>query len=223
MPSVNSFSGSLGISNCRRAVVEAQRLFWLAGRSWEAVEVDLAHAVVRAEPARRTGRGPYLERCRGPHGQFVCERILSVLRVRDQPEDAAAHTGSRERDGRPLPPARRPCRSRPHRLAHLRRRPNQRGAGAPARSTTARACAISSLQQCLPDEVEQAVLREAFLDLVGARGGGAGGGRNEDDASVFPGFCPNKTSCHFQAVGGECIVHAEFDAPGRGPERWERA
>ena len=34
---------------------------------------------------------------------------------------------------------------------------------------TTRACVISSFQQCLPDEVEQEVLREAFLDVTGAR------------------------------------------------------
>ena len=34
---------------------------------------------------------------------------------------------------------------------------------------TTRACVISSFQQCLPDEIEQEVLREAFLDVEGAK------------------------------------------------------
>lgn len=200
-------------------LVGTQRLFRLAGRSWEAVEVDLAHGVVRAEPAGR-GLVPTWSGRPGAYGRTVCERILAILQARDVPEgidDAAAHCLDKARQA--AAPAERGVVIEADRtvwhtyaggrinavLARLLEaragytvsfsnlsvkirtiRPQVRDdilrvVEALAENdlppldewarfeATTRACVISSFQQCLPDEVEQEVLRDAFLDVDGAR------------------------------------------------------
>jgi ATP-dependent Lhr-like helicase len=200
-------------------LVGAQRLFRLAGRSWEAVEVDLAHGVVRAEPAGR-GQIPTWSGRPGAFGRKVCERILAILQARDVPDgadDTAAHWLEKAREA--AAPAERGVVVEADRTvwhtyaggrinAVLARLLEHRGGyttsfsnlSVKVRATrpevrddalrvvealaewdlppfddwarfdaTARGCVISSFQQCLPDEVEQEVLRAAFLDVEGAR------------------------------------------------------
>ena len=200
-------------------LVGTQRLFRLAGRSWEALEVDLAHGVVRAQPAGR-GQVPTWSGRPGSFSRTVCERILAILQATGVPEgadDAAAHWLEKARQA--AAPAERGvvveaertvwhtyaggkinavlARLLEHRAGYTTSfsnlsvkiratRPEVRedalrvvealaGDELPefeawARfDATTRACVISSFQQCLPDEIEQEVLREAFLDVEGAK------------------------------------------------------
>jgi ATP-dependent helicase Lhr and Lhr-like helicase len=67
----------------------AQRTFRLAGRSWEAIEVDLDHGVVRARPAAK-GRVPSWTGRPSAYSRTVCERILDLLKSDRVPEGCAA-------------------------------------------------------------------------------------------------------------------------------------
>ncbi len=62
-----------------------QRTFRLAGRSWEATEVDLDRGVVRARPAA-TGRVPAWSGRSSAYSRTVCERILDLLQSDRLPE-----------------------------------------------------------------------------------------------------------------------------------------
>jgi len=62
--------------------------FRLGGRAWEAKEVDLRRAVVRAVPAPR-GKVPSWTGKPTAFGRPVCERILALLKTVDVPEGAS--------------------------------------------------------------------------------------------------------------------------------------
>lgn len=66
-------------------LVGAQKTFRLAGRSWEAIDVDLKRGVVRARPARQ-GRVPSWTGRPSAYGRVVCERILDLMKSERVPE-----------------------------------------------------------------------------------------------------------------------------------------